>query len=362
MIIRRYINAEVLLVTAAVTTLLTVILMSGRVIQFFENASSGKIALGLITAVLWHRLPGFLELILPLGLFVGLLLALGRLYLDNEMAVLAAAGVGPGDLLRWLAPSVALVTLLTAFLSGWWTPSGTAASDRLYAEQAARSTFDLIQPGRFQRLGERMLYADLSPDRTELRDVVIIETRPATAKREEHQVIVQAATGRRIDDPLLGPQAVELRDGQRWEGRPGDAAYRHLTFERYRLQVKTAAQAVPESGDAKARPTPDLLRRLDSEPTARAEWGWRWSLVVLVPVVTLLAIPLARVNPRQGRYLKLLPAIMLFFAYIVLIVAVKNGVEEGSLPVATFWAVHALFLLLGTYLLRHRAPRRVNAS
>lgn len=358
MIIRRYLNSQVLATTLAVAGLLTIILMSGRVIQFFEKAASGKIAVNLLTAVLWYRLPGFLELILPLGLFMGLLLVLGRLYLDNEMAILSAAGVGPGHLVRWLVPAVALVTLLTSLMSTWWTPYGYAEADRLYAEQAERSTFDLIQPGRFQRVGERMLYADLSDDKSMLRDILILETRPGPEGSGDRQVILQAAEGRRVNDPVLGPQAVELRDGQRWELRPGEASYRRIRFDSYRMRFKQTDVSDREIGTYRAIATADIRAKAASDAKAAAEWGWRWSLICLVPVVSLLALPLAKVNPRQGRYLKLLPAIVLYLSYVVLIVAVKNAVEKSELSAHYFWAVHMLYLVLALALLYGKPRRR----
>lgn len=361
MIIRRYLSSQVLSTTLAVAGLLTIILMSGRVIQFFEKAASGKIAVDLLSAVLWYRLPGFLELILPLGLFMGLLLALGRLYLDNEMAILSAAGIGPSHLVRWLVPAVLLITVLTGMMSTWWTPYGYAEADRLYAQQAERSTFELIQPGRFQRVGERMLYADLSDDKSVLRDILILETRPGPKGTGDRQVILQAAEGRRVNDPVLGRDAVELRDGQRWEVRPGDAAYQRIRFESYRMRLKQTDVSDREVGTYRAIGTGDIRAKADSDAKAAAEWGWRWSLICLVPVVSLLALPLAKVNPRQGRYLKLLPAIVLYLSYVVLIVAVKNAVEKGDLLAYAFWGVHALYLVLGLVLL-HGKPRRRAAA
>ena len=363
MIIRRYLGTQVLATSFAVAGLLTVILMSSRVIQFFEKAANGKIAVDLLSAVLWYRLPGFLELILPLGLFIGLLLALGRLYLDNEMAVLAAAGVGPGHVIRWLLPATALVTLLTALMALWWSPSGVAESDRIYAEQANRSTFELIQPGRFQRVGERMLYADMSPDKSTLRSVILLETQPAsanaaanTATDGERQIIVRAREGRRVKDPVLGPDTVELLDGERWLLRAGAADYQRVAFERYRLRLKQAELPVTDNNLA-ALSTPALWQIRADSPKAAAEWGWRVSLVFMVPIVALLALPLAKVNPRQGRYLKLLPAIVLYLSYVVLLAAVKSGIEKESIAVSANWGVHAIYLLLALVML-HGKPRR----
>lgn len=355
MIIRRYLATQVLATSFAVAGLLTVILMSSRVIQFFEKAANGKIAVDLLSAVLWYRLPGFLELILPLGLFIGLLLVLGRLYLDNEMAVLAAAGVGPVHIVRWLLPATALVTLLTALMALWWSPSGVAESDRIYAEQANRSTFDLIQPGRFQRVGERMLYADMSRDKSRLSSVILLESKPASADGER-QVIVRAREGRRVKDPVLGPDAVELVDGERWLLRAGSADYQRVSFKRYRLRLKQNEVTLSDNNMA-ALSTRELRLLRDVSPKAAAEWGWRLSLAGMVPIIALLALPLAKVNPRQGRYLKLLPAIVLFLSYVVLLAAVKNGIEKESLTLSANLGVHVIYLLLALVML-HGKPRR----
>jgi lipopolysaccharide export system permease protein len=51
---------------------------------------------------------------------------------------------------------------------------------------------------------------------------------------------------------------------------------------------------------------------------------------MLVFVVTLLAVPLSRVNPRQGRFLKLLPAILLYMAYLTMLISVRGALEKGK--------------------------------
>ena len=358
MIIRRYINAQVLGTTAAVAGLLTIILMSGRIIQFFERAASGKLSVDLLAAVVWYRLPSFLELILPLGLFMGLLLSLGRMYLDNEMAVLAAAGVGQRRVIRWISPVIVLIALATACMSLWLTSMGYAASARLYAEQAQRSTFDLIQPGRFQQVGDRMLYADVSADRANLQDVIMLESKK-DAQGIERQVIIRAKTGQRVDDPVLKGQAIELSEGSRWEVRPGDGAYQRMNFERYRLRYRQAEAPSERADSARATATSVLWQQRHGDPKALAEIGWRLSLIALVPIISLMALPLAKVNPRQGRYLKLLPAVVLYLSYVVLLVASRNAIEKSQIGISAYMAVHGLYALLALALFRLGRPRRV---
>ena len=78
MIIFRYITREVLASTLAVTAVLMLIITSARLIKYLSDAAAGKLEAGAVLLVLFYRMPGFLELLLPLGLFLGILLADGR--------------------------------------------------------------------------------------------------------------------------------------------------------------------------------------------------------------------------------------------------------------------------------------------
>jgi lipopolysaccharide export system permease protein len=92
---------------------------------------------------------------------------------------------------------------------------------------------------------------------------------------------------------------------------------------------------------------------LDSDDIRlRTELQWRLSLPLLVFIVTLMAVPLSRVNPRQGRFLKLLPAILLYMAYLSILIAARGALEKGKIPPTLgLWWVHAIFLAIGLGLL-----------
>ena len=73
MIVFRYLSREVLLTLSAVSAVLLVIIMSGRFIKYLAQAASGQLDPGSLFLIMGFRLPGFLQLILPLGLFLGIL-------------------------------------------------------------------------------------------------------------------------------------------------------------------------------------------------------------------------------------------------------------------------------------------------
>ena len=95
--ILRYLNREVMTHMVAVSFVLLVIIFSGRFVKYLAEAATGDIAADILLPVMFYRLPGFLELIIPLGLFIGILMSYGRMYVESEMVVLSACGISPGS-------------------------------------------------------------------------------------------------------------------------------------------------------------------------------------------------------------------------------------------------------------------------
>ena len=120
LIVFRYLSRELLVTLSAVSAVLLVIIMSGRFIKYLAQAAQGLLDPGVLLMIMGFRLPGFLQLILPLGLFLGVLLAYGRLYLDSEMTVLSATGMSQRRLLAYsLAQPLWSQAWLVGSASAW---------------------------------------------------------------------------------------------------------------------------------------------------------------------------------------------------------------------------------------------------
>ena len=104
----------------------------------------------ILLPVMMYRLPGFLELILPLGLFIGILMAYGRLYVESEMVVLTACGVSPSRLACYTLVPALLVAIIVAALSLVITPLGAAKSAALLNDPSSSQGLQSLAAGRFQ--------------------------------------------------------------------------------------------------------------------------------------------------------------------------------------------------------------------
>ncbi|CAI8870807.1 LPS export ABC transporter permease LptF [Pseudomonas sp. Irchel 3H3] len=362
MIVFRYLSREVLVTLSAVSAVLLVIIMSGRFIKYLAQAAAGLLDPGSLFLIMGFRLPGFLQLILPLGLFLGILLAYGRLYLESEMTVLSATGMSQQRLFAYTLFPATLVALLVAWLSLGLAPQGANQFQLLLNKQDALTEFDTLEPGRFQSLrdGTRVTYTEkLSDDRVNLAGVFISQKNEASGNKDRGISVLVAEKGRQEIKPD-GNRYLILDNGYRYDGNPGQANYRIIKYDTYGVLLPKP-DVSDEVTDRDAISTANLLGSDDVR--SHAELQWRLSLPLLVFIVTLMAVPLSRVNPRQGRFLKLLPAILLYMAYLTILIAARGALEKGKLPPALgLWWVHGIFLVIGLGLLYWEPLRLKMAS
>ncbi|TIH09583.1 LPS export ABC transporter permease LptF [Pseudomonas leptonychotis] len=352
MIVFRYLSREVLLTLSAVSAVLLVIIMSGRFIRYLAQAAQGLLDPGVLLLIMAYRVPGFLQLILPLALFLGILLAYGRMYLDSEMTVLSATGMSQQRLFAYSLAPATLVALLAGWLSLGLAPQGVEHVARILNEQSAMTELDTLVPGRFQSMknGSRVTYTEeLSEDRGALSEVFISETQLSSKGDKERGISVLVAESGRQEIQADGSRYLILENGYRYDGNPGQADYRAIKYDTYGVLLPKPEVAA-EVTEREAIPTRELIG--NDKPRMQSELQWRLSIPVLVFVVTLLAVPLSRVNPRQGRFLKLLPAILLYMAYLALLIAARGALDKENIPaVLGLWWVHGLFVLIGLLLL-----------
>lgn len=330
----------------AVSGVLLMVFMSGRFIKYLADAAAGELAADVLFQIMAYRFPGFLELILPLGLFIGILLAYGRMYLESEMTVLFACGFSDRQLLGKTLLGSLPVMLVVGAMSLYVSPWGMKQVEAIFNEQRKATEFEMLAPGRFQDLasGGRVTYTEaLSDDKRQLQGVFIAEYN----RNGQGLTIITAEAGSQLIDEGTGSRFLILEEGARFEGLPGQLAYDVTGFEAYGLKV--------ESGGGRDKELEEGVSTLElmasSDPEERALLHWRFSLPLIVPIVTLLAVRLSRVNPRQGRFFHLLPAMLVYITYLGLLIVARDALAEGRVPewLGMLW-VHAIFLALGLWL------------
>ena len=125
-----------------------------------------------------------------------------------------------------------------------------------------------------------------------------------------------------------------LQDGARFHGRPGMADYEVISFQEYGQPIET--RSTHSGGISFSSMTnSQLINSMD--PEASAELHWRLAMVLLIPILGLLAIPFSEVSSREGRYGKVVPAMIICFLYIFSLAAGKSAIAREEIP--SFWSL-----------------------
>lgn len=333
MIIRRYLVKQVVSTSLVVIALLTLIMMGGRLIKYFGVAAQGRLDVSILFSIVGYRLPEFLTLILPLGFFIGLVLVFGRLYVDHEMAVLNGSGVSRHRLGRLLIPLTVVFLAVQFVLMIWMSPWGLRQFEELTTNQAVRTGFDLVRPKEFISSGPYTIYAgDLSEDRRNLKDVFFYQR---AAKPDKPDVMILAKEATRVEVANETASIVDLVEGRRYEFFPGKPKYTQAEFQSYRLRLESDTEAKFESAEVEALPISKLWSNR-ADPVVASELGWRIFVPFSIVVALALAVALSEVSPRQGRYLKLFPALLIFASLIVALMAVKTRVSKDEMGIGAY--------------------------
>ena len=395
MILRRYMTRQVASTTALVLGFLVVMMLGGRLIRYFGIAAEGRLDISLLFTIIGYNLPYFLELILPLAFFIALMLVFGRLYVDQEMAVINASGVSRGRLARLMTPLILALFVGEAALSIVGKPWGVRSSEAVWQQQALTSAFDLIRPNEFISSGNYHLYVgSLSDDKKKLQDVILIQSEPTPkgntgksadmnntidqetadqmgisdmpkdiinrdAKDISKDTITLAKRAEQVNTGNSGVTQLDLFQGRRYEVGAGSLKYNQVAFDRYRITLTESSQEVITEDNIETQPIGPLWQAATGDAqagtnnalrAAQGELGYRLALPWLMIIAPMLAVPLAQVRPRQGRWLRLFPSILLFVSCALGIISLKNAVSKGSISVWAYaWLVLG-FMALALYL------------
>ena len=344
-ILDRYILREVVVSWVGVTGVLFAILLTNQVASVLARAAASQYPRGVVLELIMLSALQNLPLVVPVGLLLGVVLALGRLYHDSEMTAAQACGAGSRPVLVPVLGFTALLAILLAALSLHVSPAAAGRMMGLRSEALRAGQFAPITAGRFRTFGggSTVVYAQgAEPDGTLTR--VFVE-RDRDGRLEI--ALAQRATHAYSADGDL--QVITLYDGQRFEGIPGERRFRIVRFAENTIPVRLPALA-GSAVDLQGLSTRALLAAPNR--TALAELHWRIAFPIMAVVLGCIAVPIARLRPRQGRYARVGYAVLIFFVYINLAIAGRQGLDRGAIPEwLGLWWVHASVILLAAAIL-----------
>lgn len=334
----------------AVTVVLLVIMIGNVLARSLSRVTDGSIAAESLLALVGLKSVGILVTLIPLSLYLGILLAHGRFYRDNEMAVMQACGVSWVDIVRPTALLGLFGALIIAVLTSFVSPWAARTEQSLLFEMRENSALNALVPGRFVSAGDGgtvLFVEEATADRTQFNQVFMhrqqADQPPAvdTARFASYQA-----------DPDTGDEYLIFSEGQTVIGVPGQSDYVITDFRRQGVLRPKSDVKSPRLRN-KAKSYTQLLN--ENGPAEKAELQWRISIPLAAFLLAILAVPLSYTSPRQGRFGKIAVAILIYIPYANLLVLARKWIASGVLPAwVGLWPVHIAVFLLIVALLCHR--------
>jgi lipopolysaccharide export system permease protein len=316
------------------------IIVISQLIRLLSEAVSGVIAVDGVLALLGFSAMNYLPVLLSISLFISILLTISRCYRDSEMVVWFSAGVG---LTRWIRPVlwyalpiVFLIALLSLLLSPW----ALRKADEFKNKLESRDDVTSATPGMFRESKQagRVYFIDNVDAGSNRVGNIFVQS-------EQNGKLGTMVAREGLQETMAnGDRFLVLLNGTRYEGTPGKRDYRIVEFERYSMRIDSVPvkQAVPQ---LRTMSTLDLWNNHTAQDISELEW--RVGLPISAAILALLAIPLGYVNPRGGRSLNLILAIVLYMLYNNMISVTNAWVGQGKMsPGVGLWGIHVVMLVV----------------
>ncbi|UOO81563.1 LPS export ABC transporter permease LptF [Uruburuella testudinis] len=350
MIYQRNFIKELSFTAIGIFVVLLAILVSTQAINLLGRAADGRVAIDAVAALVGFWIIGMTPLLLVLTAYISTLTVLTRYWRDSEMSVWLSCGLA---LKQWVRPVLQFAVpfaLLVALMQLWVMPWAELRS-REYAEiLKQKQELSLVEAGEFRTLGKsngRVYFVETFDTESGIMKNLFL--REQDDKGNDSIVFAKEGTFALNDNK----RTLELKQGYRYSGTPGQADYNQVSFQNLSLIISTTPKIIDPISHRRTIPTMQLFGSAD--PQHQAELMWRLSLPISVLLLSILAVPLSYFNPRTGHTYNILIAIGLYLVYQNGLTFLRNAVEDGKL---NFWIgmlpMHILMLLIAVVLLRVR--------
>ena len=321
-----------------VIAVLQVILIGNTLMRILGSITRRELPADALWSMLTINVVHNMLALLPLSLYLGIVLGMGRLYRDSEMSAMSACGIGTVRLLRPVLTLTVPVALLTLLLSMFLAPVTASWQDQIRHQAKYASKLSGLVAGQFNSThgGESSLFFERwEKDGEEMSKVFYYDRGPDS-------VTIQTAERAHLQ-PEAHATYVVFENGSTFVGTPGQSDYRIVKY--HRNGIRLHRNKTPLLGQ-RITSTPTLTLMRSSDPELRAEWHWRLGIPIACLLLGMLALPLSYSSPRKGRYGRVGTALLIYIIYLNGLSLGENWIQNQSLPeYMGLWWLHGIALL-----------------
>ena len=346
MILPRYLNVEAARHVLGLCVSVLLVVVIHRLTLYLGDVASGSLVPEAVVWILIWRLPDFLQTLLPLALFLGILLPFGRLHEEGALGYLPVAGVSLRRLALWLSPTILSVAAALAVLSLWLAPLSLAEVHRLLSGPQESSALGVLAPGRFQMSSSGRTVSYFGGHDASRRHMLEPMFVRLYGDGSELVSVAERASLRWQENAHF----LDLDRGRHYYGVPGEANYRQLDFARHRQTLGAGRRAEQKALRTQALPSAEIWASARADH--RAQWHWRAGMPAMALALGLCALGFCRFAPRSGgQFLPVFGALAIYILYWLALTSLRALSERDELTPLAMWGVHATVASFGVAML-----------
>ena len=329
MILNRYFLKSIFSYTLTISLIFILIIISSRSIQYLEQASRGEISPEAVFSIVMFRLPEFLELILPLGFFLSIVLTISKFRAENEFVVMEQAGFNLTRVYCLLSFPLLIICSCLFYFSTTLSPNLELRVNTLLQVKSLSDKFNSLTPGEFHKLNDKITIFARGRDKDQLTDIFLnLDNSSINSSINSNNVIV--AKKFKVKDGAKS--SLDFEEGYSYLKKE-DNEFTTIEFSKLSILSDSFASDNKEFNSGK------------DESASYQVWSLSVCLMTILSV--FIAVPISKISPRKGRYSRVLPGLLIFSTYSALLLSYKGSELIDLTAVAL---VHSLFLILALFL------------
>lgn len=351
MIILRYIGKEIYKTMLFTVAVLLLILVTNQLVNLLNQAATGVMTAFVVTQAVLLGIPQYLAYMVPLGFFLGIIVVLGRMASTHELVSMHASGFSKKQLLGNIMLIALPVFVFVALLTFELAPLSSNLERAVLKRAVMSATLGKVIPGQFQELAGdgSTLYSEGKKGKS-LEHVLLVESMKKGKSNRLPAPIWDITRATSVDQQEKdGSDYLVFHDGRRVITQAGAPGAEEFWFKSY--GIRTPTPDLKDNAYAVSRSTADLWDDLSHGLRYVAEWQWRFAVPISILVFALIAFPLSRVSLRQGKFMRVFPAVLIYAIYVSLLFASRSWVLSEKIPawIGLWWVPVVALSIVGGY-------------
>ena len=327
-ILSKSLNMEVLKTSSSILMILFLLVVGSRFVGYFEKAAEGLMDPSIIFSVIFLRFPDFITLLIPLSFFLGILISISRLYGEREIYGYISVGLSQLDLVKFLAPQAFIYFSITLMLSLYVAPYTKALSQEIMSIDSFEEQIESMKPDKIYSFedGRAFIYAKAINDNV-LEDVKMFRT----DENGSNLIIAEQLRVNKINRQL----ELDFKSGVFYKGIFSEQRQVISSFENFISPIERDVDRV--SGLS-------MSKIFDySAESEKANFQWNISIPATLIILLFLGVYMGAVKPRQGRFSVILPGMLIYIAYLSLLILARESLSSNPTSGIGLWWIHLIF-------------------